>query len=69
MKKILLISLLLTLFTDYVVAQCDVNEVEVRVEITTDAYGGETYWTLTDLAGTVVMQGGAGRSLRKQHQL
>lgn len=60
MKKILLISSLLTLFTDYSFAQCGVNEVEVRVEITTDVFGGETYWTLTDITGTVVMQGGQG---------
>lgn len=60
MKNLLLISLLLTLFTDYTFAQCGVNEVEVRVEITTDVYGGETYWTLTDIIGMVVMQGGQG---------
>ncbi|MFN0213297.1 MAG: M60 family peptidase N-terminal accessory domain-containing protein [Saprospiraceae bacterium] len=60
MKKLLLIRLLLTFFTDYAFAQCGVNEVEVRVEITTDVYGGETYWTLTDIIGTVVMQGGQG---------
>ena len=60
MKKLLLISFLLTLFTDYAFAQCGVNEIEVRVEITTDVYGNETYWTLTDIIGTVVMQGGQG---------
>lgn len=48
------------LYADYSFAQCGLNEVEVRVEITTDVYGGETYWTLTDLIGTVVMQGGQG---------
>ncbi|MBK8192108.1 MAG: hypothetical protein IPK76_02355 [Lewinellaceae bacterium] len=60
MQKLLLISLLLTLCTDYAFAQCGVNEIEVRVEITTDVYGNETYWTLTDIIGTVVMQGGQG---------
>ncbi|MBL7791047.1 MAG: hypothetical protein JNK77_01895, partial [Saprospiraceae bacterium] len=60
MKGKYLISVFLMLCTGYVFAQCGVNEVEVRVEITTDAYGGETYWTLTDLMGTVVMQGGQG---------
>src|SRR5688572_9653266 len=60
MKKLLLINLLLTLFTFYASTQCGMNEVEVRVEITTDPYGNETYWTLTDLIGTVVMQGGQG---------
>jgi hypothetical protein len=60
MKRTLLITALLMLFTGYGFAQCGMNEVEVRVEVTTDAYGGETYWTLTDLLGTVVMQGGQG---------
>ncbi|MBE0637092.1 MAG: T9SS type A sorting domain-containing protein [Bacteroidales bacterium] len=58
MKKILLISSLLTLFTGYSFAQCDENEVEVRVEIMTDDWGYETSWTLSDLLGTIVMQGG-----------
>ncbi len=60
MKNLLLITLLLTLIINNTYAQCGVNELEVRVEITTDAYGSETYWTLTDLMGTVVMQGGQG---------
>ena len=60
MKRILLISSLLTLFMGYSFAQCDVDEVEVRVDIMTDAWGEETSWTLSDLMGTVVMQGGQG---------
>jgi len=60
MKKVLLISFFLTLFTDYSFAQCDVSEVEVRVDIMTDAWGEETSWTLSDLMGTVFMQGGQG---------
>lgn len=60
MRQIFLITSLLLLFAGYSVAQCGNNEVEVRVEITTDAYGGETYWTLTDLTGTVILQGGQG---------
>lgn len=60
MKKILLISFLLLFFMDYTFAQCDVSEVEVRVEIMTDGWGEETYWTLSDLLGTVIMQGGQG---------
>ncbi len=60
MRHFFLLSFLLTLFTGYGFAQCDLNEVEVKVEITTDAYGGETYWTLTNLMGAVVMQGGQG---------
>lgn len=60
MGKLFVLSLLLMLFAAYSVAQCGANEVEVRVEITTDVYGGETYWILSDLNGTVVMQGGQG---------
>ena len=60
MKRILLISSLLTLFTGYSFAQCGANEVEVKVNILTDAWGEETSWTLSDLIGTVVMQGGQG---------
>lgn len=60
MKKLLLLNLLLTLFTYYASAQCGANELEIKVEISTDPYGGETYWTLKDLTGTVVMQGGQG---------
>ena len=54
------ISFLLTLLTGSSFAQCGINELEVRVEIFTDNWGDETYWALTDLAGTVVMQGGQG---------
>ncbi len=60
MRKILLISFLLTLFTAFSFAQCGINEVEVRVEIDTDTWGYETYWTLTDLEGTVILEGGQG---------
>jgi hypothetical protein len=60
MKNLVLMSVLLTLLTDYGFAQCGVNEAEIKVAINTDAYGSETYWTLTDLLGTVVMQGGQG---------
>jgi hypothetical protein len=55
-----LISSFLTLFSGYCCAQCDVSQVEIKVEIKTDPYGNETYWTLTDLSGTVVLQGGQG---------
>jgi hypothetical protein len=60
MRKLFLIISLHILFAGYSQAQCFNNEVEVRVEITTDPYGNETYWTLTDLSGTVIMQGGQG---------
>ncbi len=60
MRKILLISFLLILSIGYSFAQCDNNEVEMRVEIATDNWGYETSWILTDLIGTVIMQGGQG---------
>ena len=58
MRKIILLCFLLILFNGYNFAQCGTNEVEVKVEIATDSYGGETSWTLTDLAGSVLMKGG-----------
>jgi hypothetical protein len=60
MKNILLISFLLTLHTGYSFAQCGANQVEVKVDILTDPWGEETYWTLSDLLGNVVLQGGQG---------
>ena len=60
MKKTLLISCLLMLCSGYMVAQCGANEVKVSVQILTDNWGEETSWTLTDLMGTVVLQGGQG---------
>jgi hypothetical protein len=60
MRKVLPISLLLTLFVGFSFAQCGVNEVEVRVEIATDNWGYETSWTITDLVGTVILEGGQG---------
>ena len=60
MKKILLISFLLTLYTGCSFAQCGANQVEVKVDILTDTWGEETYWTLSDLQGTIVLQGGQG---------
>ena len=60
MRKILTVSLFLSFFTGLSFAQCAMNEVEVSVEITTDQYGSETYWTVTDLLGSVIMEGGQG---------
>ncbi|HRD79145.1 MAG TPA: M60 family peptidase N-terminal accessory domain-containing protein [Saprospiraceae bacterium] len=60
MKKTLLITAFLMLCGGYGFAQCGMNEVEVRVEVATDPYGSETYWTVTNLMGAVVMQGGQG---------
>jgi hypothetical protein len=58
MKIFLLVISFLTLYTSYGFAQCTNNEVQVKVNIFTDEYGEETYWTLTDLAGIVVLKGG-----------
>jgi hypothetical protein len=60
MKKSLLISSLLTFCIGYSFAQCGANEVNVSVNILTDAWGEETYWTLSDITGTIVLQGGQG---------
>lgn len=60
MKRLRLISFLLTLLTGSGFAQCGINELEVRVGIFTDNWGYETSWTLTDLTGTVILQGGQG---------
>jgi len=60
MKRILWIGLLLGLFIDFSHAHCETDEVEVKVSILTDAWGEETSWTLKDLSGTVIMQGGQG---------
>ncbi len=48
------------LFTGYSLAQCDANEVEVRVEIATDNWGYETSWTLSIEGESILMQGGQG---------
>lgn len=55
-----MVCLFLLFNQGYTVAQCNNNEVEIVVEITTDMYGEETYWTLTDLVGNIVMQEGQG---------
>jgi len=60
MKHILAFSLLLALCPLRIQAQCDANEVLVRVHILTDNWGDETYWTLSDLLGNVILQGGQG---------
>lgn len=60
MRKIFLLCSLLVVFASHSSAQCGTNEVELKVEIKTDAWGYETYWTMTNLAGAIVMQGGQG---------
>ncbi|MBL7831089.1 MAG: hypothetical protein JNK41_08695, partial [Saprospiraceae bacterium] len=60
MKKNLLLNVLLLLLTGYASAQCGANEVKVSINIQTDTWGEETSWTLTDLKGNVVLNGGQG---------
>ena len=60
MKKSLIVSFILTLFTNFSFAQCPAGEVEIKVDILTDNYGYENYWTLSYQSGDVIMQGGQG---------
>ncbi len=48
------------LFTGYSFAQCGISEVEVRVEIATDNWGYETSWAITDIVGSIILEGGQG---------
>ncbi|MEM1218579.1 MAG: M60 family peptidase N-terminal accessory domain-containing protein, partial [Bacteroidota bacterium] len=56
----LTLSLLLLSFTYLSFGQCDLNQVEIKVEISTDNWGGETSWTITDISGNEVLAGGEG---------
>jgi N-terminal domain of M60-like peptidases/Secretion system C-terminal sorting domain len=60
MHKTLLINFIFSLLAYSGSAQCGLDELEVKVNISTDNWGEETYWTLTDLAGTLILQGGQG---------
>jgi hypothetical protein len=60
MVKKLFVSLCLTLLAQYGFSQCGNNEKEIKVEISTDTWGDETYWTLKDITGTIILQGGQG---------
>jgi hypothetical protein len=60
MKNIYLVCFMLILSTGFSFAQCEMNEVEVSITIETDAWGEETSWTLSDLMGNVIIQGGQG---------
>jgi N-terminal domain of M60-like peptidases/Secretion system C-terminal sorting domain len=59
-REILLISFILALFTSYSFAQCPAGQVEIRVDILTDNYGYENYWTLSYESGDIIIQGGQG---------
>ena len=61
MKKALLSLLaIMALGIGSIYAQCSLSEVEVTVDILTDTYGYETYWTLSDDNGNVLLEGGQG---------
>ena len=58
MKKLALISVLLTIIIGSSFAQCSTKELKVRIDISSDDFGEETYWRLTDLEGTIFLKGG-----------
>ena len=60
MKKTIIVSFIIALFTNYSFAQCPAGQVEIRVDILTDNYGFENYWTLSYESGDIIMQGGQG---------
>jgi hypothetical protein len=62
MRKTLTITLFLSIIAGFSFAQCPANLVEIRVEIATDNWGYETSWTVTDIVGTVFLEGGQGAS-------
>lgn len=60
MRRILRIIFFFVLFSGKALGQCGNNEVEIRVEISTDIWGGETSWKIVDLDGVIILQGGQG---------
>lgn len=58
--RIFIASLLLLMSAAWAHAQCGANQVELKVELTTDNWGYETSWTIKNIAGTVLLQGGQG---------
>jgi hypothetical protein len=60
MRKILPIIFFFMLLASDSIAQCGGGEVEIKVEIATDIWGGETSWTISDLDGVIILQGGQG---------
>ena len=60
MRRTILVSFIIALFTNYSFAQCPAGQVEIRVDILTDNYGFENYWTLSYENGDIIMQGGQG---------
>ena len=60
MRNIVFVSFILALFTSFSFAQCPAGQVEIRVDILTDNYGYETYWTLSYESGDIILQGGQG---------
>ena len=48
------------LISGFSFGQCPTGEVEVKIEIQTDNYGYESYWTLSSNGGSVILEGGQG---------
>jgi hypothetical protein len=60
MKKIFVFVLFVTLVSIRSLSQCGTNQVEIKVNILTDPWGEETSFTLTNITGAVVLEGGQG---------
>lgn len=58
--KNLILCFCIFLFKGFLFAQCGLNEVKIKVEIATDDFGYETSWKITDISGTIIMEGGQG---------
>ena len=58
MRKIVFISFIIMLFAVNSFAQCGNNEVEIKVNITTDNWGSETSWVIKEIAGNIILEGG-----------
>ncbi|MCH2200255.1 MAG: T9SS type A sorting domain-containing protein [Flavobacteriales bacterium] len=56
--KTLFPCLLFSLISGLCISQCESGEIELRIEILTDEWAGETYWTLSDEEENVILQGG-----------
>jgi len=53
-----LFFLAFVLIANLAYSQCEPDEVELRVEIATDQWAGETSWTITDDSENILIQGG-----------
>lgn len=66
MRNVIFVSFILALFTNYSFAQCPAGQVEIRVDILTDNYGYENYWTLSYESGDVIIHVNTSKSLPKK---